>query len=257
MNREAYGKPGVTKNAQALEIAKIIRKWQKQSMAMLNREGAWVRSYSGYVTRTSHDPHAIGKAGMIKWVNDTFDRARPQAHLRHLGSQAALDALRQMWGPMRSGDHFDYGKPVEEPLFPNVAKRASATRELHFKSGKDWRAYNDQYGVSNPTTTIVHSLSTAARRVALMKEFGTKPAEAFERDMNFIRARIQADESGRASRLAAMEQAAAESRRAGGPPSARSMRSRPRSTRRRTSCPISTNGSSRCAIALRRSTAPA
>jgi hypothetical protein len=53
LNREAYGKPGVTKNAQALEIAKTIRKWQKQSMAMLNREGAWVRSYSGYVTRTS------------------------------------------------------------------------------------------------------------------------------------------------------------------------------------------------------------
>jgi hypothetical protein len=209
LNREAYGKPGVTRNAQALEIAKTIRKWQKQSMAMLNREGAWVRSYSGYVTRTSHDPHAIGNAGMTKWVHDTFDKLDLKRTFGTSDKQAALDALRQMWGPMRSGDHFDYGKPVEEPLFPNVAKRASATRELHFKSGADWRAYNDQYGVSNPTTTIVQSLSTAARRTALMKEFGTRPAEAFERDMNFIRARIQADESGRASRLAAMEQAAA------------------------------------------------
>jgi len=209
LNREAYGKPGVTKNAQALEIAKTVRKWQKQSMAMLNREGAWVRSYSGYVTRTSHDPHAIGNAGMTKWVHDTFDKLDLKRTFGTSDKQAALDALRQMWSPMRSGDHFDYGKPVEEPLFPNVAKRASATRELHFKSGKDWRAYNDQYGVSNPTHTIVTSLSTAARRTALMKEFGTRPAEAFERDMNFIRARIQADESGRASRLAAMEQAAA------------------------------------------------
>jgi hypothetical protein len=64
LNREPYGKPGITKDAKALEIAKIVRKWQTQSMAMLNREGAWVRSYSGYVTRTSHDPHAIGNAGM-------------------------------------------------------------------------------------------------------------------------------------------------------------------------------------------------
>ena len=209
LNRDAYGKPGITKNAQALEIAKVVRKWQKQSMAMLNREGAWIRSYSGYVTRTSHDPHAIGNAGMPKWVADTFDKLDLKRTFGTSDRQAALDALRQMWGPMRSGDHFDYGKPVEEPLFPNVAKRASATRELHFKSGKDWRSYNDQYGVTNPTSTIVQSLSTAARRTALLKEFGTKPAEAFERDMAFIRARIQADEGGRASRLAAMEAVAA------------------------------------------------
>ncbi len=209
LNRDAYGKPGITRNAQALEIAKIIRKWQKQSMAMLNREGAWIRSYSGYVTRTSHDPHAIGNAGMQKWVADTFGKLDLKRTFGTSDRQAALDALRQMWGPMRSGDHFDYGKPVEEPLFPNVAKRASATRELHFKSGKDWRAYNDQYGLTNPTATIVRSLSTAARRTALLKEFGTKPAEAFERDMAFIRARIQADEGGRASKLAAMEAVAA------------------------------------------------
>ena len=209
LNRDAYGKPGITKNAQALEIAKVVRKWQKQSMAMLNREGAWIRSYSGYVTRTSHDPHAIGNAGMQKWVADTFDKLDLKRTFGTSDRQAALDALRQMWGPMRSGDHFDYGKPVEEPLFPNVAKRASATRELHFKSGKDWRSYNDRYGVTNPTSTIVQSLSTAARRTALLKEFGTKPAEAFERDMAFIRARIQADEGGRASKLAAMEAVAA------------------------------------------------
>ena len=116
--------------------------------------------------------------------------------------------LRQMWESMRSGDHFDYGKPVEEPIFPNVAKRASASRELHFKSGKDWRDYNDQYGVSNPTTTMVQALSTSARRIALMKDFGTKPAEAFERDINLIRATIQAEQNARVSRLAAMEQAA-------------------------------------------------
>ena len=37
-------------------VAKTIRKWQRQThVGMLNREGAWVRSYSGYVTRTSHD----------------------------------------------------------------------------------------------------------------------------------------------------------------------------------------------------------
>ena len=142
---------------------------------------------------------------MGKWVNDTFDKLDLKRTFGTTDRQAALDALRQMWAPMRSGDHFDYGKPIDEPLYPSVARRASASRELHFKSGKDWRAYNDQYGVSSPTRTVVQALSTAARRTALMKEFGTKPAEAFERDMQFIRASIQNEEAGRATRLAAME----------------------------------------------------
>ena len=207
LNKGDLGKPGLTKDAQALAIANIVRKWQKQSMAMLNREGAWIRSYSGYVTRTSHDPDAIGRAGMTKWVNETFDKLDLKRTFGTSDRQAGLDALRQMWGAMRSGDHFDYGKAIEEPLFPNVAKKASAQRELHFKSGKDWRAYNDAYGVSGPTETVVRSLSTGARRIALMKEFGTKPAEAFDRDLNFIRAAIQHEHAGKASKLSAMETA--------------------------------------------------
>ena len=94
---------------------KLVRKWQKQSMAMLNREGAWVRSYSGYVTRSSHDADAIARAGMGKWVNDTFDKLDLKRTFGTSDRQASLDALRQMLAPMRSGDHFDYGKPVDEP----------------------------------------------------------------------------------------------------------------------------------------------
>jgi hypothetical protein len=205
LNREKFGKPGLTNDKQALAIAKIVRKWQRQSMAMLNREGAWVRSYSGFITRSSHDPDKIGKAGMEKWVNRTYDRIDLKRTFGSADKQAALDALRKMWPHLRSGDHFDYGKPIEEPLYPNVAKRASATRELHFKSGKDWREYNDAFGVSNPTHTAVQALSTAARRTALMKEFGTRPAEMFDRALDFARAAINEEDAGRISRLSAMD----------------------------------------------------
>ena len=43
------------------------------------------------------------------------------------------------------------------------AKTASASRELHFKSGADWRAYNEQYGVHNATRTVLEALQRAAR----------------------------------------------------------------------------------------------
>ena len=77
-------------------------------MAMLNREGAWIRSYSGYVTRTSHDPHAIGNAGMTKWVHDTFDKLdlkrtlarqtsrQHSTHCARCGARCARGSLR-LW----------------------------------------------------------------------------------------------------------------------------------------------------------------
>ena len=192
----------MTKDAQALAIAKVIQKWQRVSMAALNREGAWVRSYSGYITRTSHDADKIRRAGPEKWVYDTLpklDLARTFG--KAVDRQKALDALRKMWTPLMNGDHFDYGKPIDEPLYPNAANQASAARELHFNNGADWRAYNEQYGLQNPTRTVLNAVSTSARRTSLLKEFGSKPREAFDRDMNYIKATLQQESERNATRL--------------------------------------------------------
>src|SRR5581483_379212 len=124
----------ITGNAQALQIAKIVQKWQRQSMAALNREGAWVRSYSGYITKTSHDPDAIRRAGQEKWIADTLPRLDLVRTFGTKDMTRARDALRAMFAPMSLGDHFDYGRPADEPLYPTPAKTASAARELHFKS---------------------------------------------------------------------------------------------------------------------------
>lgn len=206
LNRGGSGKPGITKDAHALAIAETIQKWQRSSMAALNREGAWIRSYSGYITRSSHDADAIRAAGPEKWAGETIGRLDLRRTFGTSDRQAGLDALRQMWTPLKNGDHFDYGKPLDEPLFPNIASRSSATRELHFKSGKDWREYNDAYGVGNATHTVVQALSIGARRTALMKEFGTRPAEAFEADINHLKATLQQESQGQTSKLSALEQ---------------------------------------------------
>jgi hypothetical protein len=209
LNKGPAGKPGITKDAQALAIAKTIQKWQKASMDQLNNEGAWVRSYSGYITKTSHDADAIRRAGPERWANETLPHLDLKRTFGTADRQEALDALRQMWTPFSTGDHFDYGRPSEEPIFPNTAKKAAASRELHFKSGQDWRAYNEKYGVQGPTGTVVQAMSITARRTALMKEFGTRPAEAFERDMNFIKASLQQEGDRATSKLNALEVAAA------------------------------------------------
>jgi hypothetical protein len=206
LNKRGGGNVGLTKDAHALAIAKIVQKWQRYGMAAQNREGAWVRSYSGYITRSSHDADAIREAMPERWIADTIGKLDLQRTFGTDDRQRALDALRQMWTPLKDGDHFDYGRPIDEPLYPNTAGQASASRELHFKSGKDWREYNDLYGVHNATRTVIEALVNGARRTALMKEFGTKPAEAFDRDMNFTKAQLQQSSKRDVARIGKLEE---------------------------------------------------
>ncbi|HJT05743.1 MAG TPA: hypothetical protein VJ747_02390, partial [Stellaceae bacterium] len=206
LNKGRDGNPGLTKDSQALSIARVIQKWQKASMAAINREGGWVRSYSGYITRTSHDPDAIRAAGPVKWAADVLPLLDLPRTFGTSDRQRALDALHLMFDPLAKGNHFDFGRPLEEPLYPNLAAKVSAARELHFKNGKAWLDYNAKYGVGNPTHTVVTALSLGARRTALLREFGTRPAEAFEADIKHIKASLQADSKGALSKLTALQQ---------------------------------------------------
>ena len=201
------GVPGKTKDAHALAIAKIVQKWQRESMGAINREGGWVRSYSGYITRTTHDPDKIRAAGPAKWIADTLPRLDLARTFGTRDPQRARDALHAMWAPMMQGQHFDYGRATNEELYPTPAKTASASRELHFKTGKDWRDYNLQYGVHNATHSVVEAVRVAARRVALMSEFGTEPRAAYEDDKRMLLAKLQHDTAGIVSKLGALEQA--------------------------------------------------
>lgn len=196
---------GVTKNADALKIAQAIHKWQRTSINTMNREGAWIRSYSGYVTRTSHDADAIRRVGPEKWVSDTIGKLDLLRTFGTKDRQRALDALYQMWTPLKDGDHFDYSKVFEEPIYPNVSGKASANRELHFKTSEDWRAYNEQYGVSTPTETVVRSFETNARRTALIREFGSKPKEAYDEDKRSLLSSLQQESQGLTKKLAELQ----------------------------------------------------
>jgi hypothetical protein len=207
LNRGAFGRPGVTKDAHALAIARIVQKWQRAAMAAINREGGWVRSYSGFITRTSHDPDRIRRAGVTQWVEDLVDKLDLKRSFGTTDRLRVRDLLTAMYGPMVRGDHFDYGRPIEEPLYPNLAAKASAERELHFKSADAWLDYNKKYGVSDPTVTVVNSLRLAARRTALMREFGTRPREAFDGMLDNIRGQLKAEEGKHLSEVSALQTA--------------------------------------------------
>jgi hypothetical protein len=202
------GKVGVTGDKNAAKIAELIHKWQRVSIDGLNREGAWIRDYSGYITRTTHDADRIRRAGRDQWVNDLFTKEFDVDLERTFGdAQAAREALPGLWNDFATGNHQrfdgdDLGK-LEDYALPgrNLANKASSTRIIHFKSAAGWLAYNKKYGSGSPRETIFSALDRAARWTALMREFGTNPRAAYEGDVKWLLEREKADSPDKYAKL--------------------------------------------------------
>src|SRR5260370_4039119 len=171
LNRAKGGRPGITKDPQALKIAEFIHKCQKVSMNEINDAGGWVRSYSGYVTRTGHDANLIRTGGRSQSRTMMESAAAQQqwiaSIMRHadlprtFGSGDLSEILPEMSGKLARGDHFEI-KPLDEefaeaPGFANVAATASAHREIHCKKAARWRAYITEFAPHHPTTQVVHA----------------------------------------------------------------------------------------------------
>jgi hypothetical protein len=192
------GRPGRTKNPAALEIAKILQKWDKTRIDGLNSEGAWISDYAGYVTRTFHDPDRLRKAAKpsrssMRATPRPTRRCRKQTAppgsrtrcrcldlKRTFGTtQDADNKLAQMYGGLVTGDHLQMATFQDGPIIPNVAGKVSATRELHFKDAESWLAYNERFGRFSPTDGWLYNMRTAANHYGLMKVFGSRPKENF------------------------------------------------------------------------------
>lgn len=194
------GKVGVTGDKNAAKIAELIHKWQRVSIDGLNREGAWVRDYSGYITRTTHDADLIRRAGRDQWIKDLFDRTFDVDLERTFGDlDSARKALPELWHDFATGNHQrfegDSAANLEDFALQgrNIANKASSTRVIHFKSAAGWLAYNKKYGSGTPRETIFSALDRAARWTALMREFGTNPRAAYENDVKWLLDREKAD----------------------------------------------------------------
>ena len=204
VSKGRLGQPGLTRNKQALDIAKTIHKWQKVSIQQLNDAGAWVKSYSGYVTKTAHDKDKIRKATDPKgvglggteadrnaWVQDVLTFGlNVQRTFGTRDIEHARAILAPMWTALKNGDHFDI-TGVQDEIYPNVASQASAHRELHWQSYDAWKQYNDKYGVTDPTRSILDAFRINAQRTALLTRLGTKPRETFEHIMEFYRQNLK------------------------------------------------------------------
>lgn len=169
---------------EAVEIAKIIHKYQEAARVTRNRFGAWIKALPGYIVRQSHDMYKIRAAGFDEWranIEARLDWNRIEADNQELSREKFL---RGVYDDLASGVHMHSGTPRGEPSPfkgpSNLARKASQERTLHFLDADAWYDYNAQFGIGKLNESVLMGLTSASRQAGLLKVLGTNPQANLE-----------------------------------------------------------------------------
>lgn len=172
---------------EAVELAKIIGKWQETARLDANEAGAWIGRAESYITRQSHDPERVrgdgSPAAYEAWKQEalrSFDLERMRAH----GNDESVDTmLRGIWADLASGNHLKAIPEEELAGFKgptNLAKKLSQSRVIWFKTADGWHDYNASFGAGNLRESVIRALTHHAEATGLMRVLGTNPGAMFD-----------------------------------------------------------------------------
>lgn len=169
--------------AEAIDIARIVAKWQEVSRIDANRAGAWIGQRDDYITRQSHVPEKVrgegGDAGFLAWA-EVARRAFDIPQMMALSGAVDADRmLKGLWTNLASGNHLkavpdDVASGFKGPA--NLAKKLSQSRSVIFKDADAWFDYNNQFGSGNLREGVLQGLERGAQATGLMQMLGTNPA---------------------------------------------------------------------------------
>jgi hypothetical protein len=192
----AEGKPGISGSKHALAMAEAVHAAFERARTGLNRAGAWIGKYDGYIARTSHDMDKIRRATFDVW-RDHVEPRLDERTFEALGSEAGDAAsrtrfLQNIYDALKSGVHMGEAgyTGFKDPAFKgpgNLAKRLSKGRVLHWRDADAWMDYAEKFGRGNLAENVTAALEHAARHTGLLREFGTNPRAELEADIQHLK----------------------------------------------------------------------
>ena len=194
-----------TKNQDVKKLAEIMEKHSELTRQALNARGANIPKMWGYVVRQSHDQFNVRAAAnrLGKNVDDII--ADPSLKGTDINYNKNFTAWKDFIMQYLDGDRtFGNTDNIDSFLMNSynslvgnkiqvadgasgvfgsnsVTKGISNKRVLHFKSAKDWYAYNEKFGTGSLKETYYSGLMTAGRNIGMLDTLGTKPKENFEK----------------------------------------------------------------------------
>tara|TARA_R100001510_G_C7654338_1_gene212977 strand:- start:1500 stop:4100 length:2601 start_codon:yes stop_codon:yes gene_type:complete len=186
---------------EAIEIADIVQKVQKQTLQRKNRNGAVIGELKNYVVRQGHDPIMLRKAGKDNWVNYMLEKDGNGSYVR-LSDQTFEsksqfkdgveytdeEFIGDIYDNLVSGQHqkVDGGDKMGDKLIgftgpSNLAKKLSTSRVLHFKDGQSAYDYAQKFTRQSFSEAVVNGIIHDGQAIGLMETFGTNPKAMFDR----------------------------------------------------------------------------
>ena len=174
------GEPGITKNPDALHVAKTYDKYKEILRKSANEAGASIKKMSGHIIAQTHDSVKVEKAGKAKWIQDILPLLDSE---RTFGDSNPVEFLDNVYANIKTGIHGTITMREQAGLktAASLSKYLSRERQLHFKSADAFLAYNKQYGmIPSVIQGLEYGLSRMAKEVGLMKTWGANPETNFE-----------------------------------------------------------------------------
>lgn len=195
IDQEALSKLGEA----AVKTAKVSKKAQDLMRADLNRAGAWIGENSDYIVTRAHDSYKIAKAGGHAFGSDAAFQAWKKS-LDDLDWEKSFDGdlagatpaersarLKSLFDQFSNGYHLSWQDVHVVPRrgFQNIGQKESHRRVLAFKTPESDIRYQKAYGRGDSLAqSLVHSLYSGGRDLAIMREWGPNAALNLEKYVN-------------------------------------------------------------------------
>lgn len=141
----------------------------------------------GYLPQP-HDAVRVGSAGADEWAGKTLPLLDRSQYLREdgtrMGDAEVLDFLKAAWETIRT-DGMNKQAPGQFKGPGARANSGSESRQIHFKDGESYLAYNAEFGAGSMYDAMIGHVGAMARNIGMVERYGPNPNQQFnlQRDL--------------------------------------------------------------------------
>ena len=201
----------VSGNAEAVKIAKALKKVQEDLRGQLNDLGANIGQIDDWITRMSHNVEKMARAAngskiigdhRIAWREYIKPRLDLKRSFPNVNDTKEIDRiLDNIFDSFMSGDHMKHDGAGSIFGTKNVTNRLNASRVLHFKNSKTRQEYSVKFGEPSLKENVLGVITTSTRNIALMQALGTNPKDTLEKILALLRKKYKSEDPKQINKL--------------------------------------------------------
>lgn len=196
------GNPGKTLNPLALQVAKLFNGINKDILTTYREAGVNVGEIPGYVVRQTHNREAILEMGLEQWIEDIsgLKLNEKTGEVTQVGD-GFLDHGETFKGLVSAKDKYKRMKQAYKHVTEGRVEDSMESRSLHFRDGRAWFNYNEQYGSADLMDAMFSGIRRHARKTALVQKLGPNPQKTWDDMTTALKRRDEANYKRGTSRL--------------------------------------------------------